>query len=63
MRETNLKRRVPVSDSIRDRFGDAIFIGQELFRINESLTLDSPGKLDSNHIDSEVSWGFFRTGF
>jgi hypothetical protein len=25
-----------------------IFVGQELFRINESLTLDSPEKLDSN---------------
>jgi hypothetical protein len=30
---------------------------QELFRIKESLTLDSPEKLDSNHHDSEAVWG------
>src|ERR1700692_978939 len=31
------------------------FIGQDLFLINESLTLDSSTKLDSNRCDSEVT--------
>ena len=30
-------------------------VGQDLFEINESLTLDSPAKLDSNRCDSEAS--------
>jgi hypothetical protein len=30
-------------------------VGQHLFEINESLTLDSPAKLDSNRCDSEAS--------
>ena len=38
----------------RTRTGDALIrVGQHLFRINESLTLDSPRKLDSNRYDSE----------
>ena len=42
---------VPVSDSlIESRFP----VGQDLFRLNESLTLDSPEKTDSNHCDSEA---------
>jgi hypothetical protein len=51
----------------RTRFGSVsglqFFIGQELFRINESLTLDSLGKLDSNHIDSEVCGASSETAF
>jgi hypothetical protein len=30
-------------------------VGQDLFEIDESLTLDSPAKLDSNRFDSEAS--------
>jgi hypothetical protein len=30
--------------------------------INESLTLDSPQKLDSNRIDSERDWGSSEPG-
>src|SRR3984893_12455814 len=41
--------------------GAAILRGQDFFRINESLTLDSPAKLDSNRCDSEATWGSFQT--
>ena len=37
-------------------------VGQDLFRINESLTLDSPQKLDSNHCDSEGTGVLPRQG-
>ena len=45
---------VPVSDSL---FTSRFSVGQDLFRINELLTLDRPEKLDSNRFDSEVEWG------
>jgi hypothetical protein len=45
---------VLVSDSL---FMPRFSVGQDLFRINELLTLDRPGKLDSNRLDSEVEWG------
>src|ERR1700739_2609645 len=61
--------RVPVSDSRRN-YSWQLFLASILgaFRspdspwtrficINESLTLDSPAKLDSNRCDSEVTWG------
>src|ERR1700730_17813208 len=41
--------------------GAAILRGQDFFHINESLTLDSPAKLDSNRCDSEATWGSFQT--
>src|SRR3954452_20281082 len=37
-------------------------VGQDLFCINESLTLDSAKKTDSNRCDSEAAWGCFRKG-
>jgi hypothetical protein len=44
-------------EAARSPFGLALpplfRVGQHLFRINESLTLDSPEKLDSNRYDSE----------
>ena len=43
----NSRTRVPVSDSLRQSFAAIQFrfrFGQDLFRINESLTLDSPEK-------------------
>ena len=45
----------------RTHHDDALIrVGQHLFPINESLTLDSPGNLDSNRFDSEAT-GCFRT--
>src|SRR5450755_2232052 len=51
-------------------FGVPILLWTRFICINESLTLDSPRKLDSNRCDSEVTWGsaepgeksFFRGG-
>src|ERR1700758_1101460 len=38
-------------------FGVPILRWTRFICINESLTLDSPAKLDSNRCDSEVTWG------
>src|SRR3954469_15150171 len=41
---------------------DRFSVGQDLFCINESLTLDSAKKTDSNRCDSEAGLGCFRQG-
>jgi hypothetical protein len=60
------KNRVLVSDSYCQYFcGDfAVLILRwtRFISINESLTLDSLPKLDSNHCDSESQWGCLRIG-
>ena len=56
--EPHARVDVTASFLFRTRFRDVpIPVGQDLFRINELLTLDSPGKTDSNRFDSEVTWG------
>jgi hypothetical protein len=43
-------------------FGVPILLWTRFICINESLTLDSPRKLDSNRCDSEVTWGSSEPG-
>jgi hypothetical protein len=59
--QSGTERCVLVSDSLCRQFcgdfGAAILRWTRFICINESLTLDSSQKLDSNRLDSERDWG------
>src|SRR6202042_548352 len=50
-------RTFPFRTHIFRTFTCAILRWTRFICVKESLTLDSPRKLDSNHVDSEVIWG------
>jgi two-component system cell cycle sensor histidine kinase PleC len=54
------RSQVLVSDSSSPKFIAADFSGTIFLSVNDSLTLDSPAKLDSNQVDSEVAAGAAR---